>query len=181
MPLNTTAENFKKIVDGLGPHIQGVSDFDDLTNRPLESDAIDIDDLDLPMPAKPTDYPILFDETGTEYKVGYYKRASDGKVKPVYRKTVDCGALPNASIKITNHNISNIDYIINITGIAIDSTTKESRPIPSVNTKQIGYCFSVDADDTAISINTGSTDRSNFDGYITLQYTKTTDEWKDLP
>ena len=159
-----------KLLSGGG----GVSDFDDLTNRPQESDAIDIDDLDLPMPAKPTDYPILFDETGAEYKVGLYKRASDGKVKPVWRK--ECRA--TSSINIPSNTWTPIASM--------------SSNLPNNVEKMISAFFynqydaiPIDGEwyDTAISVRAHipivlSSDYTYV--YFVLEYTKTTDSWKEV-
>lgn len=160
----------------------GVSDFDELTNRPLESDAIDIDDLDLPMPAKPTEYPILFDESGTEYQVGYYKRASDGKVKPVYRKYVDCGALPNNTDKTVAHGISNLDTICSVNGCGqnIMSSSKDFIPIACFDPASLNWSVGAWGNITTIIIRTKA-NYSAYNAHIKLEYTKTTDEWKDLP
>jgi len=95
--------------------------------------------------------------------------------KPIYQKTVDYGALPNATSKAIAHGIANIDILVNIFGVAIETTLKETRPIPSDNTTNVGFGISIDADRTGISIGSGTVDRSGYHGYVTLQYTKTTD------
>lgn len=144
-----------------------ISDFDDLTNRPLESDAIDIDDLDLPMPAKPTEYPILFDETGTEYKVGLYKRASDGKVKPVYKKFVilSSSVIVNTSW-INICQISDVEKIVN--NITYDFSGLQVQNIEFTRYSS-GYVQAITISGAGHGIDA-----------IMVEYTKTTDEWREI-
>ena len=93
--------------------------------------------------------------------------------KPLYRKTVDTGALPSIGGKVINHNISNIDYVTKIIGTAYRNTDNIFLPQPHAtydNTAVSCYCSK-----TAITIAV-YTDRSAFqESYVTLEYTKTTD------
>lgn len=93
--------------------------------------------------------------------------------KPIYRKTVNTGALPSAGGKVINHNISNIDYVTKIIGTVYRNTDNIFLPLPHAtydNTAISCYC-----DKTAITIIV-YTDRSAFqESYVTLEYTKTTD------
>lgn len=88
----------------------------------------------------------------------------------IYRKVIDMGALPNATTKSVAHNISNLSNIISIKGIAIKNS--ESLPIPYVtfNANNSGGII-VYANDTDVVLTT-STDRSSYNGYIILEYTK---------
>lgn len=106
----------------------GTSDFDELTNRPTESEVIDMSKLKLSLPTKYTDYPILFDDgEGTERQVGYYKRSIDDKVKPIYEKYIKSesfeATLPFSNDKVrvlysyTNSSLTNVSIIfINLIG-----------------------------------------------------------------
>ena len=38
--------------------------------------------------------------------------------KPIYRKVINFGSLPNAESKSVAHNIANIDFIVNVWGMA---------------------------------------------------------------
>lgn len=151
-----------------------IDDFDDITNRPQESDAIDISQLDLPMPAKPTEYPVLFDETGTEYKVGLYKRA-DGKVKPVYKKTFDLGSqtvVSNNGWFNTGIAYSNIEMVYNCIGCNIDTTRVDSLSSPFLITQYNNsgtWHIQASRHDGAVAIR-----------YFIIEFTKTTDEWKEV-
>ena len=127
------------------------------------------------MPTTPTEYPVLFDESGTEYQVGWYKRASDGKVKPVYRKNVH---VSNTELQIsdvnpydiTNNIPLNVEQITHAYSINVASATPACAPLCAWNRT---------AESTpAIRIMSARTDGA----YVTdciFEYTKTTDEWKE--
>ena len=93
--------------------------------------------------------------------------------KPIYQKTIDCGALPNNTLKRVAHGISNIDAIIKVSGSAYnDNHNGFSIPIAENNSN---YSIYVDKDGDDIRIQTAA-DRSSVNhSYITIQYTKTTD------
>ena len=160
--------------------ITSSADFDDVTNRPLESDAIDIDDLDLPMPAKPTEYPILFDETGTEYQAGLYKRASDGKVKPVWRK--DCynlGAFTATDLDNIDLGLSNVDTLIYYKGTTkIDNATIR-HGLVFTHPSGLQYSYSYYINNNKLGARRGSEVGSHHID-ISVFFTKTTDEWKEV-
>ena len=106
----------------------------------------------------------------TEHKTGRYW--IDGK--PTYEKTVDCGTLPNNDLKFIAHNIANIDKIVKIEGISIN-TDNNVFPLPFASYLSATYNVQLSADRTQIALRT-STDRSNYTStYVTLEYTKTTD------
>lgn len=90
--------------------------------------------------------------------------------KTIYRKTVNIGSLPNATTKTVAHGISNLGYIINISGSAKYSNTGACIPIPLVtNNATTQVLVTVDLTNITIS---GGNDRSDASGYITLWYTK---------
>lgn len=93
--------------------------------------------------------------------------------KPIYRKVINTGALPTLGGKVINHNISNIDYVCKIEGMAYRDSDNIFLPLPHAtydNTAISCYC-----DKTAITIIV-YTDRSAFqESYATIEYTKTTD------
>ena len=100
------------------------------------------------------------------------KKWIDGK--PIYRKVVDCGALPNATYKYVNHNISNLEAFINIS--VISSTASGSGTMlpyvnPNILTTQISYTYSK----TQIELRTATDYSSYINTYAILEYTKTTD------
>lgn len=92
--------------------------------------------------------------------------------KSLYQKTYDFGALPNNTMKIISSGLIDVN-VVKIDGIAISSngfTTTIPHP-------EIGGNGDIQIDFLAtneIRIRTNS-DYSRFTGYVTIQYTKTTD------
>ena len=106
--------------------------------------------------------------TTTEKQVGIW---IDGK--PLYQKTISCGALPNNTTKTIAHGVSNIDFIANGWGYADNGT--QLFPIPFVNNDNIGSQVVLYITRTDITLKT-TVNRSTFTKtYVTIQYTKTTD------
>lgn len=93
--------------------------------------------------------------------------------KPIYRKVIDFGSLPNSDIKTVPLNINNLDNVIKLFAIATTGTVIRCLPASS----PIGEAYNIDIDinGTNIEIRTGI-DRSSYTAYIIVEYTKTTDE-----
>lgn len=102
----------------------------------------------------------------TEQKIGTWING-----KPIYRKTVRVNSLPNNAIATYNLNIQNIEFVVDIRGIT-DVGLPMNLVRPEGLAGSIGLWF--DTSQNIAKISTGS-DRSNIGGYITIQYTKTTD------
>ena len=92
--------------------------------------------------------------------------------KPLYQKTVDCGALPNNSVKNFAHSISNLESITDMKGIGISSS--QVIPIQWSVDYDSAYGVTLYCDSTNIVFVT-KRDQTSYHAYITLQYTKTTD------
>ena len=99
----------------------------------------------------------------------------DGKT--IYRKVINFGALPNATKKEVAHNISNLEQFIKIEGVGTrQDDTKFSQPLPLVyKNVDTGYNTALTANNTIVGIETNN-DRSNFNGYVILEYTKTVED-----
>lgn len=93
--------------------------------------------------------------------------------KPVYEKTIDCGALPNATAKYIDTNITNLDYVISLYGTAAD-INGSTMPLPNPTGESTYGVFVFKTSDNKIRITTG-TDRTGYSGYVIIRYTKTTD------
>lgn len=107
--------------------------------------------------------------TGVEVKTS--KTWIDGK--PIYKKVVDCGAIPNNTLKTINHNISNIFCVVSVQGIGIRTNDYMSIPLPYASTSTNNV--QIYGDRASVYIRTSS-DLSTYDKtYITIEYTKTTD------
>lgn len=95
--------------------------------------------------------------------------------KPIYRKVIEFGNLPNNTSKTVAHGISNLENFIKCDFIATRSSDKDTLFIPYVtfNSNNTGgivfYINSVNVYVTTV------TDRSAYSGIIILEYTKTTD------
>lgn len=96
--------------------------------------------------------------------------------KPIYRKTFYITNLPNNTDKNVNHNISNIDLIVNTYGIMITPSNSLVTPLNMHGAAAIygNKIVVYRADKSQIHIASNS-DMSANDAYITLEYTKTTD------
>lgn len=91
--------------------------------------------------------------------------------RPIYRKTISCGALPNNAIKRVKHNITDLDLVTKCYGTARYDIYRILLPNPgNVSSSTI----EVYVNETEIVIQSNS-DRSQYNSYITIEYTKTTD------
>ena len=97
--------------------------------------------------------------------------------KPIYQKTVDCGALPNATSKtVENSIISNVKRVIKIGGYAYSSNSGIDIPIPFVDERAGNTIVRADyKESSGIRIGTNANLSDYTESYLTLQYTKTTD------
>lgn len=92
--------------------------------------------------------------------------------KPLYQKTINFGALPNATSKSKAHGVSNIGTVVSATGFA--SSNSNYYMIPNISTNTVGGNVSIIVDTTNITLTTG-TNYSSINCYIILKYTKSTD------
>ena len=87
--------------------------------------------------------------------------------KPIYRKIVDIGALPNNTSKTVAHGINNLEKAIIANGFAINNKGE---------TIYIPHTFSgFYLNKTSIVLNTTYNYSAYTEAYITIEYTKTTD------
>lgn len=96
--------------------------------------------------------------------------------KPIYRKSIYINAFPNVAEKNVAHGITNISQILDIYGYATDGSRTFPLPFISVNitTGSASGSIYITANSTNVTLGTAS-NRSAFSGYVTLEYTKTTD------
>jgi hypothetical protein len=99
--------------------------------------------------------------------------------KPLYRKVINFGNLPNMTYKRVEHGISNLDIIKSVDCVANNSDSSTFLPIPYVTVSEGNVDFprqiSLQITNTDITINSPMVDRSEHSAYITIEYTKTTD------
>lgn len=97
--------------------------------------------------------------------------------KPIYRKVIDCGALPNNGTKNVAHNISTLYDVITIKGMAKfdNGNHKQYLPAPYVaNTLSANDWIYLSADKNSIVIKTWY-DFTGYNFVTVIEYTKTTD------
>lgn len=92
--------------------------------------------------------------------------------KPLYRKIIDYGTLPNTTTRTLEHNISNVDIFTKVEGIANDGVT--FLPLPYAHSNVV-FNVVLNTTKTNVSIATNSDRTTYTKTYITLEYTKTTD------
>lgn len=95
--------------------------------------------------------------------------------KPLYRKVINFGSLPNNSSKSVSHGISNLSRVVSLSGIAyIDDTNITTITLPHADKDGVQYAISLRADKTDVLIVTGS-NRTSLNGIVIIEYTKSTD------
>ncbi|MBR1386294.1 MAG: hypothetical protein IJ568_05650 [Bacilli bacterium] len=102
------------------------------------------------------------------------KKWIDGKT--IYIKVIDCGALPNNSIKTIAHDISNIGFLVEPPrGVSYSSSTGHYFPLP-YPADSISSQVKLWATSTDVKLQTGA-DRTDYtETYVILEYVKTTNE-----
>ena len=111
-----------------------------------------------------------FEYSTDEQKIGTW---IDGK--PIYRKVIDCGTLPNATTKNIAHGISNLNTVTSFQTIAKSPSANTWLPLPATNTSNIIYNVSAYMTNTNIVITAGDNKSIYTQSYAIIEYTKTTD------
>ena len=94
--------------------------------------------------------------------------------KPIYRKVIDFGALPNNTSKLVNHNINNLGVVVLMTGYCYTSDSTY-YPLPlQYKGSDSSYNVELSVNNTSVGM-ISSKDRSHLSAYVILEYTKTTD------
>lgn len=105
--------------------------------------------------------------TTTEVDTG--KKWINGKT--IYQKTFIMGGLGLATTIKKPHNISNLDLVIRIQGIAKENSIGATINLPHAADQQ-AYTVTVYADNTNVNIQTYADQRGYAQSYVTLWYTK---------
>ena len=95
--------------------------------------------------------------------------------KPIYRKVIDCGVMPNATSKTTAHNISNLGTVVTLYGVGTTTASNNARvPLPrgSSGGATDGVDLYVDVANVTIRV---AVNYTAYTAYVILEYTKTTD------
>lgn len=93
--------------------------------------------------------------------------------KSIYQKSFNIGSLPNTSTKNVSVDVADIYEVIRLGGIAI-TANKYSVPLPDTNPNDNTNATRLyyNGNTKQISVQTGM-DRSGYNGYVTIWYTKT--------
>lgn len=96
----------------------------------------------------------------------------DGKY--IYKKTINCGNLPNSTTKTVAHNISNISSVIKFDGVATNLTNDmfQTLPFSSATTATDSIELSITATDVQIVTKTSYWSNNYPTSYVTIYYTK---------
>ena len=105
----------------------------------------------------------------SEAEVDTKQKWIDGKT--IYRKVVDCGALPNSTTKNVTHGISGIDTRLAPRGFT--NSTTVCLPLPYASVASAGNIVRLSWDNTNIYFETESDLTSYTSTYVILEYTKT--------
>lgn len=94
--------------------------------------------------------------------------------KPIYRKVISLGLLPNNTTKRVASGISNLEFVTYLYGIALAGTYFITLPDSYPVNVNYNVRLSYDLSTNEIVITAGA-DRSTYSGYAIIEYTKTTD------
>lgn len=94
--------------------------------------------------------------------------------KPLYQKSINCGAMPNNTVKSVAHNISNIDRAWVHSGYSYNPNSNAFNPLELPNDTLSGQWYTR-VTKTNIEIATFTTRSDYSETYVTIRYTKTTD------
>ena len=96
--------------------------------------------------------------------------------KPLYQKTINCGALPNATEKKTSTGLSSSTHRIrSIRGYAYRSDNGSVIPLPNAASNYLATVATITSGTYYISLSCTTDFTKYTESYVTIQYTKTTD------
>lgn len=95
--------------------------------------------------------------------------------KPIYCKVVDCGNLPNAGRKAVSIGVSGLEKVIDVSGCAIDASNNDFYSIPVTDFNSSVHNVGLYATGSQTIAMTTQSDRSMYNAYVKVRYTKTTD------
>ena len=102
------------------------------------------------------------------------RRWVDGSV--IYRKIIDMGAMPYNTFKSVAHGITDIEWVIDLWGIANNPTTGSSKPLPRCsNTTSKNADLYADGTNINLVTGNGEADWAQYSAYVFIEYIKTTD------
>lgn len=96
--------------------------------------------------------------------------------KPLYRKVLNFGSLPNAGTKDISVGSTNINQVIDLRGFAFNSAGA-TMPLPYPHNSNVtqNVTMSYSGGSNGVIYVATESDRSSFSAYVIVEYTKTTD------
>lgn len=156
------------------------SPFDILTAEELNEDVANIERLadgtgigDGAVTAQKIDFATLAFGNYSTAEVNTGFKWIDGKA--VYKKTINVGAMPNATSKLVAHGITGIDIVLSIYGAAASTTAFIPLPyvIGSAVSADIYYQIDLSVQGDSIRVRSGANSTAYTRSFVTLHYTKT--------
>lgn len=99
--------------------------------------------------------------------------------KPLYQKVVQLTSsdIPNGNIKYKNHDISDLDYVVYLSGMIRQIDNVSFTALPRVQDNSVANLMALDINKTQLLIKgRGTTFTETFNGgFVLIKYTKTTD------
>lgn len=109
---------------------------------------------------------------------GKYFESTAGLYKPMYRKIVDVGFLPNASTKNVSHGLNILDIVepsLLLSGRAYKSSEKSFIPLPYSSPAATSSSIAIAVNSNNISVDTGISFWADWLGVTVLEYAKISD------
>jgi len=164
---NATANNFAGLDSNGNLKDSGSksSDFQDADDKMTAADMVDVL---TPLPSARGNWQVY---STTEQRVGTW---IDGK--PLYQKTFSYSVgTQSAKATIPVGTLSNVDYIVSCTGICKRGNNLQYEQMSMYDSSAWFVYTSVTMSGTTATVNIVENGRSDATGYVTVQYTKTTD------
>ena len=113
-------------------------------------------------------------EINTQSRIYSTNEKDTGKTwidkRKIYRKVIDCGALPDTTTKTVPHSIDNLAQFIKVEGVSRTPGNNVTLPLPYFNTGTGYVKMYVNASNVVLVTATDLTGYS--ETYVTLEYTK---------
>ena len=93
--------------------------------------------------------------------------------KPIYRKVINTGTI-SSSDKNVNHNISNLETVVSLSGMAFANYNSTYYVLPRISTGNVNQQIALGCDSTKVVLQVGSNANFN-DSFVIVEYTKTTE------
>ena len=123
-----------------------------IVDKAVTADKIDLGSIGL-------DYSTTEVDTGAKWVDG----------STIYKKTINFGALPNATSKSVAHGITNLGVVVGMDGTASNGTYRLFLPYAAPTSAD---CIALDVNATNVNVATGYNRSGYTECYITLYYTK---------